>query len=89
LIHFEGRRYREFGYQEKGGERSSNFMKRKVPIHKKEIRTIGSQGLWTVDLTSGTRKFGFQKDEQVDFVKREIMKHSKGWPTVIVKGHIE
>jgi hypothetical protein len=69
LIHFEGRRYQEFRYREKGGERSSNFVKCEVPIREKEIRTIGSWGLWTVDLASGTHKFRFQKDEQADFMK--------------------
>jgi hypothetical protein len=56
-IHFERRRYQKFGYWEKGGERSSNFMKREVSICKKEIRTIGSRGLWTVDLARKTHKF--------------------------------
>jgi hypothetical protein len=56
LIHFEGRRYREFRYREKGVEWSSNFMKHEVPICEQEIRTIrrGDCGpwIWQVELTS-------------------------------------
>jgi hypothetical protein len=55
-IDFPGR------YQEKGGELSSNFEKHKVLICEKEIRTVGSRGLWTIDLVRRTRKFGFWKD---------------------------
>jgi hypothetical protein len=57
-------------------------------IYKKDINTVGSQGLRTIDQASETRKFGFREDEKVGFVKREIMKRSKYWPTVIAKGHI-
>jgi hypothetical protein len=74
LIHFEGRRYQEFRYREKVGDKSFNFMKRKVSIHEKEIKTIGSWGLVTVDMASETCKFMFWKDNQANFEKHEIMK---------------
>jgi hypothetical protein len=64
------RRYREFGYQEKGGERSSNFVKREVLIHEKKFRIVGSWGSWTVDLMQAeleVQSFGYQEDEQVSF----------------------
>jgi hypothetical protein len=63
-------------------------MKHETLIREKEIRTIGSRGLWTVDQVSKTRKFKFQEDKQAGFVKREIMKCSKDWPMVKAKGHI-
>jgi hypothetical protein len=73
--------------------RSSNFVKHEVPIREKEIKTVGSWGLWTVDLAIKTCKFGFHKDDQANFgrrkvTKHEIMRRSKDWPTVIAKGHI-
>jgi hypothetical protein len=43
--------YQEFGYQDKGGVHSSNFANCEVSICEKEIRTIGSWELWTLDLT--------------------------------------
>jgi hypothetical protein len=46
-------------------------MKREIPIHKKDTRTIGSLGLWTIDLASGTHKFGFQEDEHTKFARRK------------------
>jgi hypothetical protein len=58
----------------------SKFVKREVPICKGEIRTIGSRGLWTVDLASGTHKFRFQKDEKGDNGKWKVMKHSRYCP---------
>jgi hypothetical protein len=49
---------------EERSDHPSNFMKRKVSIHEKEIYTIGSHGLWTIDLTRRTRKFGFQRSNE-------------------------
>jgi hypothetical protein len=80
--------YWEFEYQEKGGEQSSSFAKCEIPIREEEIRTVGLRGFWIVDQANEPRKFEFQEDEQVGFVKHEIMKSSKYWPTVIAKGHI-
>jgi hypothetical protein len=82
------RRYQEFGYPEKGGERSFNFAKHEILICEKEIRTIGLQGLWTIYQVSETHKFGFREDNQVGFMKHEITKRSRDWPTVIENGHI-
>jgi len=63
---------------EERADQPSNFVKHEFLVRKKEIRTIGSRGLWTVDLASVTRKFGFWKNEKEDFTKHEIVKCLEG-----------
>jgi hypothetical protein len=69
----------------KGGERSSNFAKCEVPIREREIWTVRSRGLWTIDLVSRTHKFGFRKDEQANFARRKVAKRCEG----LAPGHSE
>jgi hypothetical protein len=53
-------------------------MKHEVLTHEKEIRIIGSRGLWTIDLARRTHKFEFWKEEKEDFTKYEIKNLLKG-----------
>jgi hypothetical protein len=60
---------------------------------KRRSRPLDHEDCGTFIWKSGTHKFRFRKNEKENFarhgfVKHEIVKHSKYWPTVIEKGHI-